>query len=280
MKARLKEFGLITLGTLLVAMGVYFFKFPNNFSTGGVSGLSVLLAKILPFPAATISAVINLIFLLLGFLVLGRSFSEKTIYCSLLFSALLQGFEWLWPMRAPFTDQKMLELFFAVILPALGSALLFNFGASTGGTDITAMILKKFTGLDIGRALLVADVFIAGSTLFIFDIETGLFCLLGLILKSALVDSIIESLNRRKCVMIVTVHPDEIQRYIIDTLQRSATVWEATGAFSGTEHTVLLTALTRFQAVALRQYAKSVDSTAFVLVTNSSEIFGKGFLRA
>ena len=280
MKARLKEFGLITLGTLLVAMGVYFFKFPNNFSTGGVSGLSVLLTKILPFPAATISAVINLIFLLLGFLVLGRRFSEKTIYCSLLFSALLQGFEWLWPMRAPFTDQKMLELFFAVILPALGSALLFNFGASTGGTDITAMILKKFTGLDIGRALLVADVFIAGSTLFIFNIETGLFCLLGLILKSALVDSIIESLNRRKCVMIVTVHPDEIQRSIIDTLQRSATVWEATGAFSGTEHTVLLTALTRFQAVALRQYAKSVDSTAFVLVTNSSEIFGKGFLRA
>ncbi len=280
MKARLKEFGLITLGTLLVAMGVYFFKFPNNFSTGGVSGLSVLLTKILPFPAATISSVINLIFLLLGFIVLGRSFSEKTIYCSLLFSALLQGFEWLCPMSEPFTDQKMLELFFAVILPALGSALLFNFGASTGGTDITAMILKKFTGLDIGRALLVADVLIAGSTLFIFDIETGLFCLLGLVLKSALVDSIIESLNRRKCVMIVTVNPDEIQKFIIDTLHRSATVWEATGAFSGTEHTVLLTALTRFQAVALRQYAKSVDATAFVLVTNSSEIFGKGFLRA
>ena len=280
MKARLKEFGLITLGTLLVAMGVYFFKFPNNFSTGGVSGLSVLLTKILPFPAATISSVINLIFLLLGFIVLGRSFSEKTIYCSLLFSALLQGFEWLWPMSEPFTDQKMLELFFAVILPALGSALLFNFGASTGGTDITAMILKKFTGLDIGRALLVADVLIAGSTLFIFDIETGLFCLLGLVLKSALVDSIIESLNRRKCVMIVTVSPDEIQKFIIDTLHRSATVWEATGAFSGTEHTVLLTALTRFQAVALRQYAKSVDATAFVLITNSSEIFGKGFLRA
>ena len=280
MKARLKEFGLITLGTLLVAMGVYFFKFPNNFSTGGVSGLSVLLTKALPFPAATISSVINLVFLLIGFLVLGRSFSEKTIYCSLLFSALLQGFEWLWPMNEPFTDQKMLELFFAVILPALGSALLFNFGASTGGTDITAMILKKFTGLDIGRALLVADVLIAGSTLLIFDIETGLFCLLGLVLKSALVDSIIESLNRRKCVMIVTVCPDDIQKFIIDTLHRSATVWEATGAFSGTEHTVLLTALTRFQAVALRQYAKSVDATAFVLITNSSEIFGKGFLRA
>lgn len=280
MKARAREFGMITLGTILVAIGVYFFKFPNNFSTGGVSGLAVLLANFLPFPAATISSVMNVAFLLAGFIVLGRSFGGKTVYCSLLFSALLQGFEWLHPMDAPFTDQKLLELFFAVILPALGSALLFNFGASTGGTDITAMILKKFTGLDIGRALLVADVLIAGSTMFVFDIETGLFCLLGLVLKSVLVDSMIESFNRRKCVMLVTVCPQEVQDYIIQTLNRSATVWSATGAYTGTEHTVLLTALTRYQAVALRQYAKRIDPTAFVLITNSSEIFGKGFLRA
>lgn len=280
MKTRCKEFAVLTLGTALVAIGVYFFKFPNNFSTGGVSGLSVILAKYLPFTAATISSVINLLFLAAGFLVLGRGFSAKTIYCSLLFSALLKGFEWIFPMSAPFTDQKLLELLFAVILPALGSALLFNLGSSTGGTDIAAMILKKFTGLDIGRALLVVDVVIAGSTLFIFDIETGLFCLLGLLLKSALVDSVVESLNRRKSVMVVTLKPDEVSDYILHTLHRSATVWKATGAYTGTEHTVLLTALTRFQAVALRQYAKSVDPTAFLLVTNSSEIFGKGFLRA
>ncbi len=280
MKTHFKNFAFLTLGTALVAIGVYFFKFPNNFSTGGVSGISVILAKFLPISSATASSVINLLFLLLGFLVLGRSFSAKTIYCSLLFSALLQGFEWLFPMTEPLTDQRMLELFFAVILPALGSALLFNLGSSTGGTDIAAMILKRFTGLDIGRALLVVDVMIAGSTLFIFDIETGLFCLLGLLLKSALVDSVIESLNRRKCVMIVTLKPQEVSDYIIHTLNRSATVWNAIGAYTGAEHTVLLTALTRFQAVSLRQYTKSIDSTAFVLVTNSSEIFGKGFLRA
>lgn len=280
MKARFKSFCLMTLGTLLSAVGVYFFKFPNHFSTGGVSGLAVILASFLPFSAATIGAVINLLFLLLGFLFLNRSFGLKTVYCSLLFSALLQGFEWLIPMAAPLTDQKLLELFFAVILPAMGSAILFNMGSSTGGTDIAAMILKKFTALDIGRALLIVDVVIAASTLFLFGIETGLFCLLGLLLKSVLVDSIIESLNRRKSVTVITVKPEEVQDYILNTLHRSATVWKGTGAYAGTEHTVMLTALTRFQAVALRQYVKSIDTTAFVLITNSSEIFGKGFMRA
>jgi uncharacterized membrane-anchored protein YitT (DUF2179 family) len=270
----------MSFGTLLVAIGVYFFKFPNNFSTGGVSGLAVILSKFVPIPTATISSVINLLFLLLGFIFLNSGFSVKTIYCSLLFSALLQGFEWIFPMSAPFTDQKMLELFFAVILPALGSAILFNMGSSTGGTDIAAMILKKFTALDIGRALLLVDVLIAASTLFIFDIETGLYCLLGLLLKSVLVDSVIESLNRRKSVMVITVKPEEVTDYIIHQLKRSATVWDATGAYTGTKHTVLLTALSPYQAVALRHYVKSIDATAFVLVTNSSEIFGKGFMRA
>ncbi|MCI8593970.1 MAG: YitT family protein [Oscillospiraceae bacterium] len=270
----------MSLGTLLVAVGVYFFKFPNNFSTGGVSGLSVLLGKALPFPPATISSVINILFLLLGFLVLNRKFGLKTVYCSLLYSALLQGFEWLFPMHAPLTGQKLLELFFAVILPAFGSAILFNLEASTGGTDIAAMILKKFTALDIGKALLISDVVIAASTLFLFDIETGLFCILGLLFKSVLVDSVIESLNRRKSVIVITMKRDEVCDFIIHTLHRSATVWSAVGAYAGTEHHVLLCALSPMQAVALRRYVKSIDSTAFVMASNSSEIFGKGFLRA
>ena len=279
MKERIKTFLLMTLGTLLVALGVYFFKFPNNFSTGGVTGLAVILSGFLPLSSSTLSAVINLIFLLLGFVVLNRGFGAKTVYCSLLFSALLQGLEWLCPLTAPLTGQKLLELFFAVILPSLGSAILFNLGASTGGTDIAAMILKKYTSMDIGRALLVVDVVIAASTLFLFDIETGLFCLLGLLLKSVLVDSVIESLNRRKSVTVITVKEEEVVHYIIHTLHRSATLWGATGAYTGTDHTVVLTALSRHQAVALRQYVKSIDPTGFVLVTNSSEIFGKGFLR-
>lgn len=280
-KQFLVDYALLTLGTALVAMGTYFFKFPNHFSTGGVTGIAVILSSIVPSISSSLFAsVINVLFLFLGFLFLNRGFGVRTVYCSLLFSGMLTGLEWLVPMSAPLTDEKLLELFFGVILPALGSAILFNTQGSTGGTDILAMILKKFTSLDIGMALLYVDVLIAGSTLILIDIETGLFSLLGLVLKSVLVDSVIESLNRKKSFVVVTSCPQEVCDFITHTLHRSATFWKGEGAYSHQDKWVILTALSRAQAVALRRHLKSVDPHAFMLITNSSEIFGKGFLRA
>lgn len=280
-KQFLTEYALLTLGTALVAMGTYFFKFPNHFSTGGVTGIAVILSSIFPSISSSLFAsVINVAFLLLGFGVLNRGFGVRTVYCSLLFSGMLAGLEWLVPLSGPLTDEKLLELFFGVILPALGSAILFNTQGSTGGTDILAMILKKFTSLDIGMALLYVDVLIAGSTLILIDIETGLFSLLGLVLKSVLVDSVIESLNRKKSFILVTSCPEEVCDFITHTLHRSATFWKGEGAYSHQDKWVVLTALSRAQAVALRRHLKSLDPHAFMLITNSSEIFGKGFLRA
>ena len=280
-KQFLTEYALLTLGTALVAMGTYFFKFPNHFSTGGVTGIAVILSSIFPSISSSLFAsVINVAFLLLGFGVLNRGFGVRTVYCSLLFSGMLAGLEWLVPLSGPLTDEKLLELFFGVILPALGSAILFNTQGSTGGTDILAMILKKFTSLDIGMALLYVDVLIAGSTLILIDIETGLFSLLGLVLKSVLVDSVIESLNRKKSFILVTSCPEEVCDFITHTLHRSATFWKGEGAYSHQDKWVVLTALSRAQAVALRRHLKAIDLHAFMLITNSSEIFGKGFLRA
>ena len=279
-KTALKEFPMLTIGTALVALGVYFFKFPNNFSTGGVTGLAILLSAVFPISSATFASVLNVAFLILGFIVLNKGFGARTIYCSLLFSALLSGLEWLCPLSAPLTGQPLLELLFAVILPALGSGILFNMQGSTGGTDILAMILKKYTSLDIGQALLYVDVIIAGSTLFLINIETGLFSLLGLLLKSVLVDTVIESINRKKSVILVTSFPEEIASFITHNLGRSATIWEAKGAYSHETKWVVMSALSRSQAVILRRHLKAVDPHGFMMVTNSSEIFGKGFLRA
>ena len=282
-KQDVREFLLITLGTVLVSAGVYFFKFPNHFSMGGVSGLAVLLGELFPHAWLTPSVfntLINLLFLVLGFLLLDKGFGFRTVYCSLLYSALVQVFEWLCPLSEPLTGELMLELFFAVLLPALGSAILFNLDASTGGTDIAAMILKKYTGLDVGRALLCSDVLIAAAALLVFDITAGLCSLLGLALKSVLVDSAIESLNRRKAFMIVTSHPEIASDFITQTLIRGATVWDAQGAYTQKEHHIVLTVLSRGQAVLLRRYLKEHDPQAFMIVTNSSEIFGKGFLQA
>ena len=281
-KQNVMEFLLMSFGSVLVALGVYFFKFPNHFSIGGVSGLSILLGQLIPshiISTATINTVITLLFLVLGFLVLDRSFGFKTVYCTLLYTGVIQLMELLFPMAQPLTDEKLLELFFAVLIPALGSGILFNLDASTGGTEIVAMILKKYTGMDVGRALLVSDVLIAAAALLIFDVTTGLFSLLGLVLKSVLVDTVIESLNRRKSFTVVTHDPEPVCRFINETLGRGATIWKAQGAYTHHDQYVILTALSQHQAVLLRNYLRQQEPHAFMLITNSSEIFGKGFLR-
>lgn len=200
-----------------------------------------------------------------------------TAYCSMLYSFLTWLFEVIYPMTAPFTDQPFLELCFAMMLPAVGSAILFNCNASTGGTDIVAMILKKYTSLDIGKALLVSDALIAFSACFVFDIRTGLFSLLGLIIKAFVVDSVIESINLCKYFSIVTSCPDAICDYIIREMNRSSTVIDAIGAYSHEDRKVILVACRRSEAVRLRQYIKTVDPKAFMFITNTSEIIGKGF---
>lgn len=282
-KEKMQEFFLMNLGTVLVSAGVYFFKFPNHFSMGGVSGLAILLGQAVQVPWLTPSvfnSVLNLFFLVLGFLMLDKAFGLRTVYCTILYSALVQIFEWTCPLDGPLTDQKMLELFFAVILPSVGAAILFNINASTGGTEIAALILKKHSGMDVGRALLVCDVAIAAAALFIFNVEAGLYSLLGLVFKSVLVDSSIESFNRRKAFFVITSRPEQVTDYVTHSLGRGATVWQAEGAYTHETHHVVLTVLSRGQAVVLRQYLKRTDPQAFLIVANSSEIFGKGFLRA
>ena len=143
-KELLRETLLLTLGTALVAVGVYFFKFPNNFSTGGVTGIAVILSSLFPsLSSSAFASVINILFLILGFCVLNKGFGFRTVYCSILFSLLLSGLEWLVPLSAPLTDEKLLELFFAIIFPALGSAILFNLDGSTGGTDTAAIQMQR-----------------------------------------------------------------------------------------------------------------------------------------
>lgn len=275
---KLKNFLLVNAGTIILAIGVYFFKFPNNFSTGGVSGLSILLGKIIPFVStAAIMWVINILLLIVGFIFLGKGFGLMTAYCSILYSSLTWLFEKLYPMTQPFTDQPFLELCFAMLLPAVASAILFNCNASSGGTDIVAMIIKKYTSMDIGKALLISDALIACSACFVFDIKTGLFSILGLMIKAFAVDSVIESINLCKYFTIVTAKSDEISSFIIDNLKHSCTVLDGIGAYTHENKKVVMVACRRSEAIRLRQYVRSIDNKAFIFITNTSEIIGKGF---
>ena len=166
---------------------------------------------------------------------------------------------------------------FAIFLPAVGSALLFQVGASSGGTDILAMILKKYTSLNIGSAFLVVDITSVAMSFFVYGPSTGLFSILGLLAKSLVIDQVIESINLCKCFTIVCEHPEPICDFIIHNLHRSATVYKAQGAFSHDSKTVILVTMKRRQAISLRNYIHGAEPKAFMMISNSSEIIGKGF---
>ena len=209
--SQLERYILLTFGVLLTAVGVYFFKFPNNFSTGGVSGLSLILGRMLPSPVLTPSVfvfIINMALLVVGFIFLGRGFAFSTVYCSVVLSLAVNVMERFWPLSHPLTNQPLLELCFAVLLPAVGSAILFHLDASSGGTDIIAMIVRKYTSMNIGMALMVADALITVAALFCFGIQSGLFCILGLLMKSVLVDYVTDSFRMKKCFQIITTNPE------------------------------------------------------------------------
>ena len=277
-KEWMREFGLLNLGTFLTAIGSYFFKFPNNFSTGGVTGLSVVLTHYFPgLSNGTIVSVINIALMVVGLILLGKEFGFKTFYVTIAFSAMLKLFETVTPLTQPLTDQPFMELLFGVFLPAWGSAMLFNIGSSTGGTDIIAMVVKKYFKCHIGKALLVVDFFITVMTFVAFGPTTGLFSILGLVMRSFAVDFFLEEMNTYKSFTIITDHAEEIYQYITQVLHRGATIYHAEGVFEHSDKTIILTAQSKQQGIKLQEQIKKADPHAFVLISNTSEIIGKGF---
>lgn len=277
-KGTVREWLMITAGILVITAGVYFFKFPNHFSTGGVTGISIVLGHYLPaLTPGTFVTVINVLLLLIGFAVFGRSFGLKTVYASLLMSGALRLLEIVCPMEGPMTSQPLLELMFAVGLPAVGSAILFNQGASSGGTDIVAMILRKYTSLNIGAALLCSDTVITLSACLAFGMETGLFSLLGLIVKALFVDMVMDNLQVKKCFQIITSNPEPVEDYITKQLHRGATQLHGEGVYTHEGKTVLMTVVSRHEAVLLRNFVRENDPGAFQIITSSTEIIGNGF---
>lgn len=274
---QIKEFAIITLAVIIMDIGIYTFKFPNYFSFGGASGLAVVLNHFLPLSPSSINLIINMLLLFVGFAALGKSFGLKTTYVTILSSLLLNIMEHIIPMSGPLTDQPGLELIYAIALPAVASAMLFYANASGGGTDILAMILKKYTTLDISMSLFLIDSFVVAVAFFLFDIKTGLYSICGLVTKTIFIDKTIERMKLCKCLTIVCSHPKPICQYINEELHRSATIYEAKGAYSNEGKTVILSTLDHRQTVLLERFIKRIEPDAFIIVTKSSEILGRGF---
>ncbi len=283
----LKHFLLITLGILMTTVGIYFFKAPNGFATGGVSGIAILLEQLnifgLGITQGTYLLTINVFLLLLGAIILGKQCGILTIYCSMFFSLGNYILEIVLPIekitggRATLTNDPMLELVFAILLTGIGSALLFRYKASSGGTDIVALILKKYTNLNVSTALLTTDFIVAFSTIFISGITTGLYSLLGLFAKVFVIDDILDSLNMCKSFTIITTKSKEINEYIVNEMRHGATVFEAEGAYTQDDKQIIMTVCKRSEALKLRRMVKEIDPHSFIIITKTSEISGKGF---
>ena len=273
-----KQMGWLNLGTLLMAVGVYFFKFPNHFTTGGVSGISIVVAHFIPtVTTATLNLILNILLLGVGVIFLGRGFGLRTAYSAVVSSVLTYVFERAVPMTAPMTSQPVLELMFAVGLPAFGSAILFHVNASSGGTDIIAMLVKKYSHMHIGLALGIADLVVALAACFTFGMETGLFSLFGLFLKSYMVDAVMDNLRTYKVFQIVTDNPDPICNFIMKDLHHSATLIDGVGSFTHENRKIIMTVINRHQAIRLQLFVRATDPHSFITITSSSEIVGKGF---
>ena len=269
-------FAELNLGLILTAFAIVAFKTPNHFAFGGTSGVSVILSTLFP-TLPVFMWIINAVLVILGFIFLERKAILWSVFASFALSAYVSLFELFIPTDVSMTGDMWLDLCFAVILPALGSAIVFDIGASTGGTDILAMILKRRTTLEIGRALLLVDIGIVTVAAFLYGPRVGLYCVLGLFAKTLVVDKAIESIHLRKVCTIICAEPRKVEEFIVKHLNRTATISRGYGAFSGKCVTVIMSVLSRREAVQLRRYTRDIDPDAFITIVDSSEIVGKGF---
>ncbi|GFZ29717.1 hypothetical protein CSC2_02430 [Clostridium zeae] len=278
MKNKFKDFLLLFTGSVLVALGTYFFLAPNKIAAGGISGIAIIINSLIPkLPIGGLMMCMEIILFLLGILVIGPFFGGKTIFCSFSISGVILILEEVFPNIKPISDDVLIQLIFGVLICGLGMGIVFNQNASTGGTDIIAKIINKYFNISIGNSLLAADIIITIAATSIFGVNIGLYSILGVIINCTLIDKVIKTLNTYKQVAIISSQGEEIKRYIMDILERSATIYYAKGAYNNNESEVITTILSRKQFIQLKEYIGSIDDRAFITINEVNEVVGEGF---
>lgn len=274
----LLDYILITLCCIGTAVVIHLFQLPNHFVFGGVTGMAVLLSTVTGISFSLLNIIINLFLLILAFLCLGRSFGLRTVYVTVCTALCFEVLEQALPIPSPLTGEPALEVLIVTFSIAAMGAELFQLGACSGGTDIAAMILRKYIRIDLGKALLIVDFATVVFSFVLYNLTIGLFSLVGLLAKVFVIDNVLDSINLCKYFTIVSADPETICRFIHQDLHRGATVCRAQGSYSGEDRTVILTAVRRGQAIKLRDFVRDNSPDAFMVITNSSEIIGRGFL--
>lgn len=272
-KVTIKQALYIVLGVLMIAAGIHFFLLPSNLSLGGATGLALILAKVLPLNTGPLLLIVNAVLFIIGFLLIGNKFGFLTVVSTLALSGTVWLLEIIMPMKNPVVSNTFLNLIIAVLLYGMGVGLVLNQGASTGGSDIIAKVLNKYIGLDLGKGCLITDFIITLLVGFTYGVEIALFCLVGVIINGLIIDYTIDGLNSGKLCFISTERPKEICQYLI-LMGRSATIYDATGAYSNQPKTIVQTVLTNRDFIKLKTHIRDLDKNAFMVVTSAHQVFG------
>lgn len=270
------EYMYVIVGAAIIAIGFNVFLLPNQVASGGVSGISTILHGLFGWNPGIVQYAFNIPLFIAGVLLLGKKFGIKSFIgtITLPFIVLLTNSWEHW------IDNPLLGALFGGIVVGLGIGLVFKGNASTGGTDLLAQIITKFTGLSLGTSVLLIDGVIAISAAIVFDLEKGLYALIGLYVTTKTIDIIQLGFSQSKMVYIITLKQDEVREAIYAEINRGVTKLPAIGGYTGEARPVLMVVVYQTEFTKLKQLIKSVDPSAFVIVSDAYEVLGEGFKRA
>ncbi len=274
-----KEYVLTTLGLILTALGLDMFLIPNDIAAGGVSGLSMILNRLLPISVGLWMYILNGVLFLIAFLTIGFDFSAKTIYSTFVLNFFVDFFDrWvhIWKYTG---DDMILAVLFGDILTAIGMAITFSQNASTGGTDIVARIFNRYMGTSMGATLLVVDFSIGAIAGAVFGMEKGMYAILAIIMNGITIDFVLHGIEMSSEVLVFSDEVERISDFVLRKLQRGATIIPAFGAYTGEERKILLTVIRRRELAELIHHIREVDPRAFVVIGEVRQVLGEGFKR-
>lgn len=271
----IKELTLITLACFLLGFSMNYFYISNHLAEGGVAGISLILHYLTDIPVSYLYLAINLPLLLISWIYLGKEFSIKTIYGTLLLSFTINLFS---SYRTPIPD-LLLSAFFGGALVGISVGMIFMAGGSTGGTDIIAKIITRYRGLPVGKALLLMDFCILSAVAFLFGKLIFMYTLIAVIISSKTIDLMQEGIDEAKGIFIITSKPDEINLAISEELGRGITFFRGEGGFTGKELKIVYCVISKYQLIRLKKIVRNIDSQAFISIVAVHEVLGNGFKR-
>ena len=268
----IKELAIITVGNVIVAAAVFFFMLPSHVSVGSGSALAMVLSNFIPLSVSTITLIMNVGLLIIGFLLIGPEFGAKTVYCSILMPVVMGVFEKIFPNFQSITQDPLLDVICYILVVGVGLAILFSRNASSGGLDIVAKIMNKYLKMDLGKAMSTSGIVVALSSALCYDSKTVVLSLLGTYFGGMIVDHFIFGINIKRRVCVISDHLDPIVDYVLHDLHSGATLNEIIGAYDHTPRTEMITIVDKNEYKQLMDYVRKVDPKAFVTVYSVSDM--------